>query len=525
MLITTFVFIGIEGASVYSRYAKKREDVGRATVLGFLSVLSIFALVTLSSYSVVPQPELAATRQPSMVGVFESVVGDWGEVFISVAVIVSVLGAYLAWTLMAAEVMYIPARADDLPAFLGQENEARDPDHRARRDLAGRPGPARADAVRQRRPQLHARPRDEPRAAALLPRRRLRPQARPDRRGLRGRLAPACVARRRSSPAPPRRTRCSSSTPPGMKFLLLATVLLAPATLLYVKARSEHGPPDLQSHRDRAVRRDPRRRPRSASSVCGPAASPSDDPSAHQKGIRHDRQRVLDVRRPLRGRPAPQGARLRARPGAPPAHPQQQRRAAVRRRDVGRERPARPRRLREQADPARGRGRRAARPAGQTLAIPGARDWLLDRKIVPNRVGLGLVDGTRAYLESLEPRAARGVPHRRSGHQRPARGLPLRLHQPGPRVDRRPRVPHAAAAEHALHPGHDLLAVRRAHDEPALLAGPQGRDPHLQGDLRVPPRLRRLDGVVGGPGAGVGAGDASRAATSCRSATAWCSWA
>ena len=59
MLITTFVFIGIEGASVYSRYAKKREDVGKATVLGFLSVLSIFALVTLSSYSVVPQPELA----------------------------------------------------------------------------------------------------------------------------------------------------------------------------------------------------------------------------------------------------------------------------------------------------------------------------------------------------------------------------------------------------------------------------------------------------------------------------------
>ena len=59
MLITTFVFIGIEGASVYSRYAKRREDVGKATVMGFLSVLSIFALVTLSSYAVVPQPELA----------------------------------------------------------------------------------------------------------------------------------------------------------------------------------------------------------------------------------------------------------------------------------------------------------------------------------------------------------------------------------------------------------------------------------------------------------------------------------
>ena len=77
MLVTTFVFLGIEGASVYSRYAKKRSDVGRATVLGFLSVLAIFSLVTLSSYSVMPQPDLADTRQPSMVGVFESVVGDW----------------------------------------------------------------------------------------------------------------------------------------------------------------------------------------------------------------------------------------------------------------------------------------------------------------------------------------------------------------------------------------------------------------------------------------------------------------
>ena len=29
MLVTVFVFLGVEGASVYSRYAKKRSDVGR----------------------------------------------------------------------------------------------------------------------------------------------------------------------------------------------------------------------------------------------------------------------------------------------------------------------------------------------------------------------------------------------------------------------------------------------------------------------------------------------------------------
>ncbi|AJF63230.1 arginine deiminase [Streptomyces vietnamensis] len=40
----------------------------------------------------------------------------------------------------------------------------------------------------------------------------------------------------------------------------------------------------------------------------------------------------------------------------------------------------------------------------ETVAIPEAKAWLLDRKIVPNEVGLGLVDDTRAFLDSLAPR-------------------------------------------------------------------------------------------------------------------------
>ena len=85
--------------------------------------------------------------------------------------------------------------------------------------------------------------------------------------------------------------------------------------------------------------------------------------------------------------------------------------------------------------------------------------------------------------------------------------LPVRLRRPGPGVDRCARVPDAAAAQHALHPRHHLLAVRRPDHEPAVLAGAQGRDADLQGDLPVPPGLRRLDGLVGRPGAGVGTGD------------------
>ncbi|MDH6612115.1 arginine:ornithine antiporter/lysine permease [Streptomyces sp. SAI-208] len=124
MLATVFVFLGVEGASVYSRHARRREDVGRATVLGFLSVFAIFASVTIVSYGLMPMSEIAELRQPSMAGVLESAVGTWGKVFVSVGLIVSVLGAYLAWTLMAAEVLFVAAKDDDMPRFLKRSTPA-----------------------------------------------------------------------------------------------------------------------------------------------------------------------------------------------------------------------------------------------------------------------------------------------------------------------------------------------------------------------------------------------------------------
>lgn len=39
----------------------------------------------------------------------------------------------------------------------------------------------------------------------------------------------------------------------------------------------------------------------------------------------------------------------------------------------------------------------------ETMAIPEARNWLLDRKITANEVGLGLIDATRGFLGTLQP--------------------------------------------------------------------------------------------------------------------------
>ena len=122
MLVTVFVFVGIEGASVYSRYARNRNDVGVATVLGFVGVLCLLVLVTMLSYGVLLRPDLAALRNPSMAGVLQAVVGRWGAVFVSIGLIISVLGAYLSWSLLAAEVLFSAARMESMPRFLAREN-------------------------------------------------------------------------------------------------------------------------------------------------------------------------------------------------------------------------------------------------------------------------------------------------------------------------------------------------------------------------------------------------------------------
>jgi arginine:ornithine antiporter/lysine permease len=127
MLVTVFVFLGIEGASVYSRYARKRSDVGAATILGFLGVTVLMVLVTLLPYAVLPRAAVADMRQPSMASVLEAAVGHWGAVFVSIGLLVSVLGAYLAWSLICAEVLSAAGRTRDMPKVFGTENQNRVP--------------------------------------------------------------------------------------------------------------------------------------------------------------------------------------------------------------------------------------------------------------------------------------------------------------------------------------------------------------------------------------------------------------
>lgn len=127
MLITVFVFIGIEGASVYSRFAKERSDVGKATILGFVAVTGLMVAITLLPYATAPRAAIAGVQNPSLAGAFELAVGHWGAVLISIGVLVSVLGAYLAWSLICAEVMFAAAKSSDMPKLFAAQNGNRVP--------------------------------------------------------------------------------------------------------------------------------------------------------------------------------------------------------------------------------------------------------------------------------------------------------------------------------------------------------------------------------------------------------------
>src|SRR4051794_13172910 len=129
MLVTLWVFIGIEGASVYSARAARREDVGRATVIGFAGALVLYVLVSLLATGILAQKDLAGLKVPAMAGVLESIVGPWGAALVSLGLVVSVGGAFLSWTLLCAEIPYTCGKDGTFPRWFAAENANHSPKH------------------------------------------------------------------------------------------------------------------------------------------------------------------------------------------------------------------------------------------------------------------------------------------------------------------------------------------------------------------------------------------------------------
>jgi len=127
MLVTVWVFIGIEGAIVLSERAKIRKDIGRATIIAMFCALLIYMLISLLTFGYVSQQEAATLHTPSTAYILEQIVGPWGAAAVNCGLVISVLGAMLGWTILASEVIYVGAKDKLMPQIFAKENRRNAP--------------------------------------------------------------------------------------------------------------------------------------------------------------------------------------------------------------------------------------------------------------------------------------------------------------------------------------------------------------------------------------------------------------
>ncbi|MFM2483838.1 basic amino acid/polyamine antiporter [Celerinatantimonas yamalensis] len=122
MLITLWVFTGIEGAVVLSARAQNKRDIGRATFIGVLFAAFLYISISLLSRGIMPREQIAALTNPSMAGILADLIGGPGKLLVSLGVLVSVLASYISWILYATEVPQSIARHHAFPKIFAKLN-------------------------------------------------------------------------------------------------------------------------------------------------------------------------------------------------------------------------------------------------------------------------------------------------------------------------------------------------------------------------------------------------------------------
>lgn len=124
MMVTLFLFTGIEGAVVVSGEAKSQSAVSKATTIGFLVTLLLYSAVSILPLGVYSSVDIAGMADPSMAAIMQDKFGDWGGLVVNIGVIISVLSSWLVWLLMLAQMPLFAARDGIFPSTFAKQNAA-----------------------------------------------------------------------------------------------------------------------------------------------------------------------------------------------------------------------------------------------------------------------------------------------------------------------------------------------------------------------------------------------------------------
>ncbi len=123
MLVTVWDFVGIEAACIYAIHAKSMKDVARATMLSVIIVLIIDTLISVLPFGIMTTASVQTLQTPSAAGVMATVIGSIGGNLIRFSALISVVGALLAWQMLATNIVYLSAIDKTMPRIFTKLNK------------------------------------------------------------------------------------------------------------------------------------------------------------------------------------------------------------------------------------------------------------------------------------------------------------------------------------------------------------------------------------------------------------------
>jgi basic amino acid/polyamine antiporter, APA family len=115
-----FAYLGLESATVPAGDVRDAErTIPRSTVLGIAIAATLYVLGTIVVMGLLPREELVRSVAPFS-DAARVLWGPWGEVAISIAVVLSSIGALNGWTLLMGQVPMAAAQDGLFPAVFGK---------------------------------------------------------------------------------------------------------------------------------------------------------------------------------------------------------------------------------------------------------------------------------------------------------------------------------------------------------------------------------------------------------------------
>ena len=121
--LTMFAYLGLESATVPAGDVKDPErTIPRSTILGISIAMLLYVLGTIAVMGIVPREQLVKSVAPFS-DAAQILWGPWGATAISIAVILSSIGALNGWTLLMGQVPMAAARDGLFPSLFSRLSE------------------------------------------------------------------------------------------------------------------------------------------------------------------------------------------------------------------------------------------------------------------------------------------------------------------------------------------------------------------------------------------------------------------